>query len=58
MKYADKISLGYYNVKFKFVFMVRVNPNKIRSPGGFPVVWILNGNDEEIRPYRLLIKAF
>ena len=36
--------------------MTRVNPEKIRSPGGTPVDWILNGNDDEIRPYRLLIK--
>ena len=54
--FADKISLGIYNIKFQFVFMTRVNPNKIRSPGGLPVEWILNGNSDEIRPYRLLIK--
>ena len=55
-KYADLTSLGWTNSKFKFVFMIRVNTKKIRSPGGYPVDWILNGNDEEIRPYRLLIK--
>ena len=57
MKYADKISLGNSNLKFKIVIMVRVNPNKIRSPGGSPAFWILNGKDEEIRPYRILIKT-
>ena len=57
MKYADKISLGNNSLKFKFVIMVRVNPNKIRSPGGSPAFWILNGNESEIRPYRLLIKT-
>ena len=36
--------------------MMRVNTNKIRKPDIFPEKWILNGNYEEIRPYRLLIK--
>ena len=55
-KYAEKTSLGSFSFQFQFVFMTRVNPEKIRSPGGTPVDWILNGNDNEIRPYRLLIK--
>ena len=55
-KYAEKTSLGSFSFQFQFVFMTRVNPEKIRSPGGTPVDWILNGNDDEIRPYRLLIK--
>lgn len=55
-KYADKVMLGWFRKKFQFVIMTRVNPKKIRDPGNFPVNWILNGNDEEIRPYRLLIK--
>jgi hypothetical protein len=55
-KYAEKTSLGIFSFQFQFVFMTRVNPDKIRSPGGTPVDWILNGNDDEIRPYRLLIK--
>lgn len=55
-KYAEKTTLGSFSLQFQFVFMTRVNPDKIRSPGGTPVDWILNGNDNEIRPYRLLIK--
>ena len=55
-KYADKTSLGYFHLKFQFVFMTRININKIRSPKGLPIKWILNGNSDEIRPYRLLIK--
>ena len=55
-KYADKINLGSFKNKFQFVIMTRVNPKKIRDPGGIPVNWILNGNEEEIRQYRLLIK--
>ena len=55
-KFAEKKSLGYFNIKFQFALMNRVNPNKIRNPGIFPVCWILSGNNEEIRPYRLLFK--
>ena len=55
-KFADKKSLGYFNIRFQFALMTRVNPNKIRNPGVYPVCWILSGNDDEIRPYRLLFK--
>ena len=54
--HSDKASLGFFNCKFQFAFMMRVNTNKIRKPDIFPEKWILNGNYEEIRPYRLLIK--
>ena len=58
LEYAEKINLGLNNLQFKFVIMTRVNPNKIRSPGTLKGGWILNGNNEEIRPYRILIKTF
>ena len=54
--FAEKTSLGIFNTKFQFIIMARVNPDKIRSPGGTPLEWILNGNNDEIRPYRLLAK--
>ena len=54
--FADKTSLGFFNVKFQFAFMARINPNKIRSPDTAPVQWILSDSTDEIRPYRLLIK--
>jgi hypothetical protein len=54
--FSDKVSLGFFTIKFQFAFMARVNQSKIRSPGGLPVEWILNGNNDEIRPYRLLFK--
>ena len=41
---------------YKCVLMCRVNPNKIRVPQNEKKYWILNGNFNEIRPYRLLIK--
>ena len=58
MEYAEKISLGGSDKKFQFVIMARVNPEKIRIPSGASNDWILNGNDEEIRPYRLLVKSY
>lgn len=44
--------------KFKLITMCRINPKKIREPdrGNENPFWILNGNSEEIRPYRILIK--
>ena len=42
---------------FKIAFMCRVNPNRIRIPEDKPDYWVLNGNVNEIRPYRLLIKS-
>ena len=54
--FADKTNLGFFNVKFQFAIMARVNSNKIRSPDSLPIQWILSDNNDEIRPYRLLIK--
>ena len=45
-----------YKKEFQFAIQARVDPNKIRDPGYFPVNWILNGGNDEIRPYRLLVK--
>ena len=44
--------------KFKLIMMCRINPKKIREPdrGNENPYWILNGNSEEIRPYRIIIK--
>ena len=53
---ADKTSFGVYNTKFRFALMARINPDKIRNPGGKSTCWILSGNYDEIRPYRLLFK--
>ena len=46
------------NKKFKIVIMCRVNPKMIREPDkkDKEPYWILNGNSNEIRPYRILIK--
>ena len=42
--------------KYKIGFMTRVNPEKIRCPEGQDDYWVINGTDNEIRPYRILIK--
>jgi hypothetical protein len=54
--YAHKTKLGYNDTKFQFAVQTRVNPSKIRDPGVHPINWILNGSNQEIRPYRLLVK--
>ena len=54
--YAHKIKLGYFSKNIQFAVMARVDPDKIRDPGAVPINWILNGGNEEIRPYRLLVK--
>ena len=43
-------------IKYKIGFMTRVKPDKIRCPEGQDDYWIINGTDNEIRPYRILIK--
>jgi len=41
---------------YKIGFMVRVKPDKIRSPQSKPQMWVTNGNDSEVRPYGILVK--
>ena len=42
--------------KYYMAFMLRVKPNKIRCPVDRKDYWVLNGTDDEIRPYGILIK--
>ena len=53
-KYAGIVEID--NEIYKMGFMLRVNPEKIRVPVGRPDFWVLNGNPDEVRPYRILIK--
>ena len=53
-EYAGKVEIN--NGIYKIGFMLRVNPDKIRVPVGNPNFWVLNGNTDEVRPYRILIK--
>ena len=36
--------------------MCRVNPKNVRIPTSCPNYWVVSGNSNDIRPYRLLIK--
>ena len=44
------------NKNYKIGFMLRVRPDKIRIAQSNNDYWVLNGNSDEIRPYRILIK--
>ena len=41
---------------YKVGFMLRVKPNKIRASKRNKKIWVLDGNDDELRPYGILIK--
>ena len=42
---------------YKTVLMVRVNPKSIRGCKCKDDYWVVNGTDDEIRPYRILYKS-
>ena len=42
--------------KYKIGIMCRVMPDKIRCPMNNDDYWVINGTDNEVRPYRFLIK--
>ena len=46
----------YDGTQYKIGFMTRVMPEKIRCPEEEKDYWVINGTDNEIRPYRILIK--
>ena len=48
-----------YNVqgkKYRIGIMCRIKPDKIRCPMSRDDYWVINGTDNEVRPYRILIK--
>jgi hypothetical protein len=63
-KYAQTIKIGNFN--YKLILMCRVNPYKYRIAQSYPDYWIVSGDplkqgnikkyDDEIRPYRILLK--
>jgi hypothetical protein len=52
--YSTAINFG--DEKYKTVLMVRVKPDKIRQSAKNDYFWVVNGNDDEVRPYRILFK--
>ena len=50
---------GIYNngeKNYKIGLMNRVRPDRIRCPEEKDDYWVINGTDNEVRPYRILIK--
>ena len=47
---------SYQGKKYKIGIMCRVMPKKIRCPDANDTYWVINGTDNEVRPYRILIK--
>ena len=58
-----KTAEGYAGVSsingksYKTVLMVRVNPKSIRGCTCLSDYWVVNGTNDEIRPYRILYKS-
>ena len=52
--YAGRLTLA--NKQYYIVVMVRVKTDMIREPTSMKDYWILDGNADQLRPYRLLIK--
>ena len=53
----DYAGISYINGKsYKTVLMVRVKPDSIRGCKCFNDYWVVNGTNDEIRPYRILYK--
>ena len=55
-RYTKEFYVDNIRKKYRIILQCRVNPYKIRMPKSNPDYWILNGNGQEIRPYRILIK--
>ena len=52
----DAETINVNGEDYKVGFMVRVKPDKIRASAKNKNIWIVNGNDNEFRPYGILIK--
>lgn len=49
-------SININGSNYKIGFMIRVKPNKMRCPESNKDIWVLNGNENEFRPYGILMK--
>ena len=58
MCYANNFEVGEGNSKqiYRIGFMCRANPKTIRQSESYTPYYICSGLEDEIRPYRLLIK--
>jgi hypothetical protein len=55
-KYTKEVYIRELKKKYRIAFQCRVNPAKIRQSDAVPEYWILDGNGQEIRPYRILVR--
>ena len=55
-RYSQKVKLGFRENNFQLMIMCRVKPSEIREAGRYPFNWILDGNYDCLRPYRILVK--
>ena len=57
---AERYTQDFYvfelKKKYRIVFQCRVNPETFRQSSIIPEYWILKGDGQEIRPYRILIR--
>ena len=53
-EYTETINANGNN--YKIGFMIRVKPDKIRASEKNKCIWVVNGNDNEFRPYGILLK--
>ena len=51
---TEEININRTN--YKVGFMIRIKPDKIRCPKTKDDIWVVNGNEDEFRPYGILIK--
>ena len=49
-------NVNFKGKRYKIAFMTRVHPKQIRCPEEKQEYWVINGTDNEVRPYRILIK--
>ena len=49
-------SINIKGKDYKLGLMLRVNPDRIRSPESNEEIWVVDGYSDEIRPYGILIK--
>ncbi len=43
-------------INYKCGIMIKIKPDKIRCPKGNKDIWVINGSDDDFRPYGILIK--
>ena len=53
---SNKATIKGINKKYLIGFMMRVKPDKIRYSNSKKEYWVLDGNKDQMRPYRIMVK--